>query len=65
MVVITLSVNGKPAMIEKANILFAEEIESERISFTRIYLKQPIPGEDETLFVDVKETVNHLAKAMK
>ena len=44
MILVHLSVNGKPALINFTNILFAEECEREDangkvISFTRLYLK--------------------------
>lgn len=70
MILVHLSVNGKPALIDPTNILFAEECEgldSEKksIAFTRLYLRQPLPGEDGSAFVDVKEDVSKLMKAIR
>lgn len=70
MILVHLSVNGKPALIDPTNILFAEECEGQdaeykQLSFTRLYLRQPLPGENGSVFVDVKEDVAKLLKAMR
>lgn len=70
MILVHLSVNEKPALIDSENILFAEECdrqdeEKKPLSFTRLYLKQPLPGEDGSVFIDVKEDVAKLMKAMR
>ena len=70
MILVHLSVNGKPALVDTANILFADECEGQdaeknQLSFTRLYLKQPLPGEEGTAFVDVKEDITKLLKAMR
>ena len=70
MILVHLSVNGKPALVDPTNILFADECEGQdaentHLSFTRLYLKQPLPGDGETAFVDVKEDIAKLLKAMR
>ena len=67
MILIHLSVTGKPAIIDEENILMAEEAEGEdrdgkAVEFTRIFLRQPIPGENEESgkWVDVKESVRKI-----
>ena len=66
MILVHLSVNGKAAIIDPEMIMFAEEGEGEKdgekIVFTRIYLKQPLPGENENRFIDVQESVQKIAK---
>ena len=59
-----LAVNGKAAMIDPASILFAEEIDgNDKVKpFTRVYLKTPIPMENGTAMIDVKETVKELMR---
>lgn len=69
MILVHLSVNDKPALIDEKNILFAEETsgkdqENKEIEFTRLYLKQSLPGENETYWIDVQETVKTLLKAL-
>lgn len=70
MILIHLSVNGKSAICDMDNILFAEEIDSEdddgkAVHFTRIYLKQPLPGDNGSVFIDVQESVEKMVKYMK
>ena len=70
MILVHLSVNNKPALIDPTNVLFAEECEGQdsekrSVSFTRLYLKQPLPGDGGTAFVDVKEDIAKLLKAMR
>lgn len=70
MILVHLSMNGKAAICDQENILFAEEVEGKdkdgkEISFTRIYLKQPLPGENGTSWIDVQESVEKIAKQMK
>lgn len=70
MILVHLSVNGKPALIDPSNILFAEECDgkdagNKQLFFTRLYLRQPLPGDDGSIFVDVKEDVAKLMKAMR
>lgn len=65
MISVHLSVNNKPALIDRDNILFAEECDGQdkdgnAISFTRIYFKQPLPGENGSTEVDVCENVKSL-----
>ena len=66
MILVHLSVNGKAAIIDTEIIMFAEDCEGEKdgekIVFTRIYLKQPLPGDNETSFIDVQESVQKIAK---
>ena len=71
MIFIHLSVNDGLALLDENNILFAEQLEGKDnddkdIKFTRIYLKQPIPnGEEETSWLDIRESVEKLAKLIK
>lgn len=70
MILVHLSVNGKPALVDPQNILFAEECElqdaeKKSVSFTRLYFRQPLPVEDGSAFIDVKEDVAKLMKAMR
>ena len=68
MILIHLSVNGNPALLDVENILFAEECESKiegkktPVKFTRVYLKQPIQEDDDTKWIDIKEKVLDLLK---
>ena len=64
MILIHLSVNNKPALIDAENIVFVEECEAvdqDNISFTRIYLKQPILEEK---WIDVKEKVEAILQSI-
>ena len=69
MIVVHLSVNGKPAIVNPEFIIFVEdcsiEKDEETINFTRIYLKQALPGDEATSFVDVQENVDKLYKMIK
>ena len=67
MILVHLSINGKLAIINSEQIIFAEECEgknekNELISFTRIYLKQALPGENGSSIIDVNESVETLLK---
>lgn len=67
---VTLYSNGKPALLDAETVMFAEECESEndngkKIFFTRIYLKQPIHVDEDVLFIDIKENVKDILKAIK
>lgn len=69
MILVHLSVNGKSALLDKNNILFAEETtgkdaDDKEVEFTRIYLKQPLPSENESYWIDVQESVKTLLKAL-
>lgn len=69
MILVHLSVNGKSALLDENNILFAEETagkdnDDNNVEFTRVYLKQPLPGENETYWIDVQESVKTLLKAL-
>jgi len=70
MLLVHLSVNNKPALIQENNILFVEECEGEdnnknHVEFTRIYFKQPIATENPIIQIDVIEKVEKLIKMMK
>lgn len=70
MILIHLSVSGKPALIDVKNILFIEECEGqndkeEHIEFTRIYLKQPLQANEPITQIDVIETVEKIIKLLK
>ena len=70
MLIVHLSVNNNPALLDEKNILFAEECEGEdssknKIEFTRIYLKQPLPAEEPVEQIDVIESVEKLLKLLK
>ena len=69
MILVHLSVTGKAAIIDPEIIMFAEDCEGEQdgkpITFTRIYLKQPLPGENESSFIDVQESVQKIAKELR
>ena len=70
MIQVHLSVNNKPALIDEGNILFAEECdgkdEKDRpILFTRIFVKQAIPGDPENRWLDVRESVDRIMKLMR
>lgn len=65
MILVHLSINKKSALIDEGNIMFAEECDDKDrdgnvISFTRIYFKQPLPGENGSTEVDVCENVKSL-----
>lgn len=62
MILVHLSVNGKAAILDRSYIVFAEECtdNENNLMFTRIYLKQPLPGENGSPFIDVVETVEFL-----
>ena len=69
MILVHLSTNGKSAIVDPTLVMFAEdcsgEKDNEQIRFTRMYLKQPLPGENETSFIDVQENVEKILKAIK
>ena len=71
MILLHLSTTGKPAFIDTKSILFVEECvekdeNNKEISFTRIYLKQPlIDSKSQTSCVDVQESVEKLFKNIK
>ena len=69
MILVHLSVNGKAAIINPEMIMFAEECEGlddgKDVRFTRVYLKQPLQGENGTNIIDVRESVERIAKAMR
>ena len=71
MLVVHLSVNNKPALIQENNILFVEECEGEdkeknHVEFTRLYFKQPVTTtEDPIVQIDIVEKVEKLLKMMK
>ena len=64
--VVHLSVNNKTAIMDVDNIMFAEECEAEEennhVKFTRIYLKEPLPGQKPTQIIDVTESVDTIYK---
>ena len=66
MVIVHLSVNGKPAMISPDFINFAEECEIQQddklIEFTRVYFKQKIDTENPIEYIDIKENIKQLIK---
>lgn len=69
MILVHLSVNGKSALLDENNILFAEETagkdnDDNDVEFTRVYLKQPLPGENETYWIDVQETAKKILQAI-
>ena len=70
MIIVHLSVNKKPAIIKSDIIVFAEECDGKdkdgnELHFTRIYLEKPFLSESEDRFIDVVESVDKIAKAMK
>lgn len=70
MILVHLSMNGKAAICDPQNILFAEECDGQDeqenpVSFTRIYLKQPLPGENGSMWLDVQESVDKILKSLK
>lgn len=70
MLIVHLSVNNKPAILDEKNILFAEECEGKdtsenKVNFTRIYLKQPFTAEESVTQIDVTESVEKLLKLLK
>lgn len=67
MVSVHLSANGKAAIIDPTLIMFAEDCDGndkdgKPVRFTRLYLRQPLPGEDGTSWIDVREPVEKIAK---
>lgn len=69
MILVHLSVNDKPALLDENNILFAEETtgkdaDDKEVEFTRIYLKQPLSGENESYWIDVQETAKKILQAI-
>lgn len=70
MILLHFSVNEKPVIVDEKSILFVEECEGidkddKPITFTRVYLKQPIPGENTIAWIDVKEGVEKIYKTIK
>lgn len=70
MILVHLSINNKPALIDEKNILFAEECEGKdqqgnNVEFTRIYFKQPLTTEEPIGQVDIIESVEKMIKLLK
>lgn len=70
MIFVHLSANGKAAIIDPELIMFAEDCDGNDkdgnlVHFTRLYLKQPLPGEDGTSWIDIRESVEKIAKMIK
>ena len=65
MILVHLSVNGRPAILDATNIMFAEECVSDDTLFTRIYLKQPLPDGKSPGIIDVEENVDDLLNAIR
>ena len=69
MILVHLSVNEKAAIINPEMIMFAEECEGvdngKAITFTRVYLKQPLQSENGTNIIDVRERVQRIANERK
>lgn len=69
MILVHLSITGKPAILDPDAMIFAEESEVTKdgkpIAFTRVYLRQPLPGEGECSYIDVQESVETLLREIK
>lgn len=66
MIVVHLSANGKAAIIDPKLIMFAEDCDGNDkdgnpVQFTRLYLKQPLPGDEGTSWIDIREPVAKIA----
>ena len=70
MILVHLSINNKPALVDEKNILFIEECEGqnqqgENVEFTRVYFKQPLTAEEPIGQIDIVESVEKMIKLLK
>lgn len=70
MILLHLAFNGKPVILDSESILFAEDCEDKDASgktleFTRVFLKQSVPGEEGTAWIDIQEGVEKILKLIR